>query len=609
MVLSAEGKHLAASVSGDKWRGIGLKRRAGVLAPLFSLYSSESAGIGDINDLRLLVDWCVLTGNSILQMLPMNELGPVFCPYDSISSFALEPLYFSFSGTASGSAAGRQVEALKKKFPVTAPRVDYDLKWDKLSLLWEMFLETEDTIAADASFPVFRESNAYWLKDFSLFKVIKYHSQSKAWYEWDEGYRRRDKEALRSFEKEHTRELLFQEWLQWRLFGQMTALKDYAAERGVLLKGDLPILVSRDSADVWAHPEFFKLDSAAGAPPDMYCSRGQRWGMPTYEWGKIAADGYTYLKEKLRYAQNFYDLLRVDHVVGLFRIWSIPYDDPLENQGLHGSFDPVEEHSWREHGRKILSVMLESTDMLLCAEDLGVIPRACTETLKEYGIPGNDVQRWVKDWDVRHDFLPPEEQRFLAVSMLSTHDTTNWAAWWENEAGTVDEGLFMRKCYERGIDYGYIKGLLFDPALSRHGRLRWLDNLSSPDALASILGRRSEEVGDLIKIHADTYGEKSKFWKQLGLHGRHAEKADTILGERALRLSLRSQAVFCVQTLLDWFYPAGIFPGDPYAYRLNTPGTVGPKNWSLRMPLSLEKLLKNEFNTVIKEMVAESGRI
>lgn len=594
----------AVSASGAKWRAVGTKRRAGVLAPLFSLYSSQSAGAGDIDDLRLLADWCSLTGNSILQLLPMNELGPVFCPYDSISSFALEPFYYSFSGRVGSGYA----ESLRKKFPLNAPRVDYNLKWDKLSLLWEMFLEKRKKDTSGASFVSFRGDNAYWLKDFALFKVIKYHSQGRAWYEWEDVYRRRDKEGLRRFEREHAGEILFQEWLQWRLFTQMSAVKDYAGDKGVLLKGDLPILVSRDSADVWAHPEFFKLDFAAGAPPDMYCSKGQRWGMPTYDWERIASDGYRYLKEKLRYAQNFYDLLRVDHVVGLFRIWSIPYNDPLENQGLHGSFDPADEGSWKEHGRKILSVMLESTKMLLCAEDLGVIPWVCTETLREYGIPGNDVQRWAKDWDVRHDFLPPEEQRFLAVSMLSTHDTTNFAAWWENEAGTVDEGLFMRKCYERGIDYGYIKGLLFDPGLSRHGRLRWLETLSSPETLASLLGRRMEEVGDMLKMHADTYGEKGKFWAQAGLNGIPREKSDPGLGRRALTLNLRSRAVFCVQTLLDWFYPAGILKGDPYCYRLNTPGTVGPENWSLKMPLPLEEMLKNEYNAVIKDMIAVSGR-
>ncbi len=606
MDLSAEERALEASLSGGKWRAAGLKRRAGVLAPLFSLYSAQSSGAGDINDLRLLLDWCALTGNSILQLLPMNELGSVFCPYDSISSFALEPFYYSFAGD--GRSAAGYVRALRKKFPAEAPRVDYNLKWDKLSFLWEMFLAEGEAETACASFSSFREENSYWLKDFALFKVIKYYSQGKAWYDWEEVYRSRDKNGLRRFEEEHAKDILFQEWLQWRLFTQMSAVKKYAGDKGILLKGDLPILVSRDSADVWAHPEFFKLDSAAGAPPDMYCSKGQRWGMPVYDWGRIEADGYRYLKEKLRYARNFYDLLRVDHVVGLFRIWSIPYGDPPENQGLHGSFDPQDENSWGGHGRNILSVMLDNTDMLLCAEDLGVIPPVCTETLRDYGIPGNDVQRWVKDWDTRHDFLPPEEQRFLAVSMLSTHDTTNFAAWWENEAGTVDEGLFMRKCYEKGIDYGYIKGLLFDPALSRHGRLRWLQGMSDPGALVSVLGRRADEVGDMLKMHADTCGEKNKFWAQLGLSGVPAEKADTELGKRALALNLRSRAVFCVQTLLDWFYPAGILRGDPYDYRLNTPGTVGPQNWSLKMPLPLEELLKHEFNAVIKEMITGSGR-
>src|SRR3989338_2636598 len=143
----------------------------------------------------------------------------------------------------------------------------------------------------------------------------------------------------------------------------------------------------------------------------MYCAKGQRWGMPTYNWEAIAGDGYRYLKEKLKYAENFYDILRLDHVVGLFRIWSTPYDEPAENKGLNGFFDPRDENMWGEHGRRILSVMLNSTDMLLSAEDLGIIPKTCPKTLEELGIPGNDVERWTKDWNVKHDFLGPEDYR------------------------------------------------------------------------------------------------------------------------------------------------------------------------------------------------------
>jgi 4-alpha-glucanotransferase len=403
-------------------------------------------------------------------------------------------------------------------------------------------------------------------------------------------------------------EIEFQAWLQWFAFKQFKGLKAYAGSKGVLIKGDLPILVSRDSADVWAHPEFFNLDFAAGAPPDMYCAKGQRWGMPTYNWERIADDGYRYLKEKLRYAENFYDILRIDHVVGLFRIWSIPYSEPLENQGLNGFFDPKDEGAWEAHGRQILSVITNSTNMIILAEDLGVIPKSCPKTLEEFGIPGNDVQRWTKDWKLRHDFLEPQDYRFFSVSMLSTHDTTNWPAWWENEAGTVDEGLFVRRCKERGIDYDYVKPKLFNEAQSRHGRLRWLNSISSVDLLVGILNKRKEELADFIDIYENTYKEKEKLWKHLGLEGQMREKCDADILASALKLTLESRSVFCIQLLTDWLCLTDIFKGDPYQYRINTPGTISDKNWSLVIPLALEDLLKHKVCRRIRTMIESCDR-
>jgi 4-alpha-glucanotransferase len=397
--------------------------------------------------------------------------------------------------------------------------------------------------------------------------------------------------------------------VQYAAFGQFKAAKKYAASKGVLLKGDLPILISRDSADVWAHPEFFKLDFSAGAPPDMYCAKGQRWGMPTYDWDAIASDNdYRYLKEKLKFAENFYDILRVDHVVGLFRIWSIPQNDPPENEGLHGAFDPSDEDVWGGHGRRLLSKMSENTGMLLCAEDLGMIPKACPTTLREFGIPGNEVQRWVKDWEKRHDFLPPEEYRQISVSMLSTHDTTNWAAWWENEAGTVDEALFARKCRERGIDFGYVREHLFDISRSRHGRLRWQDIVSSKEACIGILGKREEELRDFIDMYLNTYHEKEKLWKQLGLKGAMRERSDAEIVSAALGITLASRSVFCIELIIDYLYTADMFKGDPYQYRMNKPGTVAKTNWSLAMPVPLEDLLKHKVCANIKKLIADSGR-
>jgi len=584
-------------VSKDKRQRIGIHKRAGILAPLFSLYSKNSLGIGDFSDLKLLVDFAKQTHNSIIQLLPMNEVGSLFCPYDSLSSFALEPMYI---------VQDAYPKDIKKEFSVGKPHVDYRIKEVRTRLLKNIYLQRAKPDLKQLK--RFEEKNSYWLPDFTLFKVLKEHHQGRAWYDWEDKFKNRDSAALQAFKNEHAEEINFQGWLQWVAFKQFKDALAYAGSKKVLLKGDLPILVSRDSADVWAHPQFFKLEFAAGAPPDMYCALGQRWGMPTYNWGQIAADNYRYLKEKLHYAENFYDILRIDHVVGLFRIWSIPYNEPQENQGLNGFFDPRDEDKWEERGRKILSVIVSNTKMLICAEDLGVIPRACPKALEEFGIPGNDVQRWVKDWKVKHDFLGPNGYRHLSVAILSTHDTTNWPAWWENEAGTVDEGLFTRRCNERGIDYNRARELLFDPERSRYARLRWRQDINSVDKLVYILGKPRDQLKDFIEFYENSYQEKEKLWKHFNLKGPMREKSDKEIIRAALEFTLKARSIFCIQTLIDWLSLAGMFKGDPYQYRINTPGTISDKNWSLVLPVSLDELLKNKACKDIKKMIKISGR-
>lgn len=591
---------LSKSISKDNWKNTGFKKRAGVLIPLFSAYSKNSFGIGDLNDLKLIIDWAKSTSNSILQLLPMNEVGAVFCPYDALSSFALEPSYISLKDFR---------ELKDKKFTQLSgdpDYVDYAVKEEKLRLLWDVYLAQD--LSEELNFEEFQRKNFYWLGDFALFKVLKEHYQGKPWYEWEQGFKYRQPEALREFRQDNIEKITFQMWLQWILFKQFKEASAHAARNNILIKGDLPVLVSRDSADVWSHLEFFKLDFAAGAPPDMYAARGQRWGMPTYNWENISKDGYRYIKEKLKYAQEFYNILRIDHVVGLFRIWSIPYHAPEANQGLNGVFDPLDEHLWNQHGRKILSVLVENTKMLLCAEDLGVIPKCCTDTLLEFGIPGNDVQRWVKDWNLRHDFLAPREYRQLAVAMLSTHDTTNWMAWWQYEAGTVDQGLFVRKCNERKINFEKVSPKLFDPTLSFHGRLRWKKEIDTIDKLLWELGKHKEEVKDFIDLYENTYGEKEKLWKILGCSGAMAEAASQELLARVIQFILNSQAIFCINLIGDYLSLAGILKGDPYPQRVNVPGTISPKNWSLRLPLSLEELLAHPLNRQIRKMISDSAR-
>ena len=167
--------YLLLTPSKRQWKRVGLKRRAGIVVPLFSLYSSKSVGIGEFDDLKLLVDWCLKTGNSIIQLLPINELGPLFCPYDSTSSFALEPAFLTLRHIQplSGRKPAKKIEELREKYPTAQEHVNYGIKDAKLEYLWEMFQRSHGQ--EDKRFKEFAANNSYWLEDFTLFKALKFH--------------------------------------------------------------------------------------------------------------------------------------------------------------------------------------------------------------------------------------------------------------------------------------------------------------------------------------------------------------------------------------------------------------------------------------------------
>jgi 4-alpha-glucanotransferase len=186
------GSYLLTTAAKDEWQKTGVKKRAGVLAPLFSVYSRESVGIGDFADLKLLVDWAVRTGNSVIQLLPLNDTGSVFCPYDSLSSFALEPAYICLRlfDSYHKESIRKKIEAIKQIFPVGSGRIDYGIKKAKTDLLWSIFIEEGN--CENGEFKKFIDDNNYWLLDFALFKVLKKYLKDRAWYDWQACYKDRD---------------------------------------------------------------------------------------------------------------------------------------------------------------------------------------------------------------------------------------------------------------------------------------------------------------------------------------------------------------------------------------------------------------------------------
>lgn len=587
----------------DKWHALGIKRRAGIVVPLFSLYSANSTGIGEIPDLKLLIDWAVKTGISIIQLLPLNDVGDDFAPYSSVSTFALDPMYLNLSSLIGVETSyTKELARIKRKARASYGKVNYDVKKLKLELLWLIY-KSHPTDSEE--FNDYITQNEYWLRDYALYKVIREQNPMNGWSGWEDKFQFRDAQALKELEERNIEKIHFYYWMQWQLHEQMKIVKQYAAENAVYLMGDLPFLVSRESADVWAHPNYFLSELSAGAPPDMYFATGQKWGMPPYNWNNIANDGFEYVKQKLRYAENFYDMYRIDHFVGLFRVWVSPLDD-VEGRG---SYLPREEYLWEQHGRKIIDVMTHSTKMLPCAEDLGTVPGCSYHVLAEYGIPGIDFQRYYKQ-DFR--FRSPNEYRINSQAVMSTHDSSFWINWWQYEAGTIDEKLFELMCEKAHIDhrhYRYAKSILFNKKLSGHGRLYWNEGISSHEQMLQIL-QPQEKANDFAYMFMESYKEKQKFLDYLGYHEGSISELSANLVYKCLNKINQSGSIFSMQLMQEYLcLDENLLKKiKRWKCRINTPGTVSRDNWSLLLPLSLEELLKLPANEMIASVITNTGR-
>jgi len=592
--------HFLKSPCASQWKRVKPKRRAGVATPLFSVYSENSAGIGELPDLALLADWCRAGGITFIQLLPMNDVGFSFRPYDAESCFAIDPMYLSIEKLkkARVKPALKDIAALRKNF-LPRLQVDYTVKRAKLKILRKIFDGSGDLAAAAVG--RFARAQREWLRPYCAFRVLKEKQVYRSWEEWPLPDRSASPDTIERIFREEPDAVHFHEWLQWQLFEQFKDAREACLKRGVLLMGDLPFLVSRDSADVWAHQGDYKLDLAAGAPPDLLFVKGQKWGMPPYRWEPIAARGYDTIRQKLKYAENFYDLFRIDHFVGIFRLWSFPIG------GDDGFFDPADDQTWEAHGRAILDAMVSGTRMLPCAEDLGTVPDCSFRVLKEYGIPGMDVQRWMKTGWETYDFKSPGEYRPHSLATVSTHDLAPLRVWWEHEAGTVDEATFRKKCQGHDIDFDVVKNDLFDIARTDHCRLRWKTGLTR-DALLDAVGRNEQTAGDLVDCFRATVDEREKFWHYAGLEGKPDDEATPRLVRGALEKASETASVFTSHLLQDWLSVGKLPQTDVWSYRINFPGTTDDRNWTLAMPFSLEKMKTLSSSRVILEMNRRTGR-
>lgn len=320
------------------WKG------AGTAIPVFSIRSEEDFGVGDFLDMKQMADWCVMTKQNILQILPINDTTMTGTwvdsyPYKANSIFALHPMFLRpyAVGELKDEARKEYYENIRKELN-KLDEIDYErVNNAKNEYLREIYAQDGAGTKRRKDYKEFVEKNEYWLLPYAAWSALReqYHTPDNN--QWGE-YAEYDEEKVKGYVEQNRKEIDYHYFLQYHLDKQLREACDYAHSKGVVLKGDIPIGISRFSVDAWKNPRLFNMDCQAGAPPDDFSVLGQNWGFPTYNWDAMAEDGFSWWKDRFRKMSEYFDLYRIDHILGFFRIWQIPLDAV---HGLLGYFNPA----------------------------------------------------------------------------------------------------------------------------------------------------------------------------------------------------------------------------------------------------------------------------
>ncbi len=551
------------------WKG------AGVAVPVFSLKSKTSFGVGEFSDIKLLADWAKIAGLKLIQLLPVNDTTATRTnadsyPYAAISAFALHPIYINLEKVA-GKGQASLIKQLKKKQKQLndLPKLDYEqvIRF-KLDTLGELYQAQKETYLEHPDFYAFFQANKHWLIPYAAFSHLRDKNGTSDFSQWKTNsvYNKAAIEKYTSSKMKYYDEIMIYYFIQYHLHLQLKEATEYAHKKGIIVKGDLPIGVYRYGCDAWVDPELYNMNMQAGAPPDDFAVKGQNWGFPTYNWDKMQENGFLWWRQRFEQMSNYFDAFRIDHILGFFRIWSIPlhavegimgyfvpaipvfsnefaerniwfdhdrytkpcitdsvledrfgvdqailvrehFLNPYENggytlksdldtqkkieqyfntgqagelqplkEGLYdlisnvilfeepgsagsryhfrinmdktSSFRTLDPHTqyqlrdlyndyfyrrqdnfWKQEALKKLPALKASTDMLVCGEDLGMVPHCVPDVMSQLGILSLEIQRMPKD--PRATFTNLKTAPYLSVVTPSTHDMSTIRGWWQ----------------------------------------------------------------------------------------------------------------------------------------------------------------------------------
>ena len=654
---------------------------AGSAIPIFSLRSEGSFGVGDFGDLKTFIGWAADTHQRAVQVLPINDTTMTgkwtdSYPYSSISIYAFHPMFVDLRQLPPLHQMEAAISFEQKRQELNAlPQVDYEeVNHWKRAYLKAVFQQERENILASEGFQNFYRENADWLRPYAAFCYLRDRFHTPDFHQWKEFslYRRELAEQLCSPDNEAYAETSFHCFVQYLLHVQLLDACNYGRQRGVIVKGDIPIGISRTSVEAWVEPYYFNMNGQAGAPPDAFSTKGQNWGLPTYNWKVMEKDGYQWWQRRFRKMADYFTAYRIDHILGFFRIWEIPahsvhgllgqfvpslpmgvdeiqgyglrfqkefmtrpfindfmlnqmfggraqevrgtfvrrlHDDIYEmrpefdtqrkveayfagredpesvnlKEGLYALISDVlfipdrdnpemyhpriavqndyvylrlnqqekeafnrlyndyyyRRHNdfWYREAMKKLPILTQCTPMLVCGEDLGMVPDCVPWVMEQLQILSLEIQRMPKHPE--DEFGHVESYPFRSVCTIGTHDMSTFRGWWEE-----DRNLSARFFYN-----------------------------------------------------------ELKHWGELPLH------APGWLCEDVVRRHLYSPSMLCILTWQDWTaMDETLRNPDIDIERINIP--ANPRHyWRWRMHLTLEELMKQDaFNDKIRRMIDESGR-
>lgn len=437
-----------------------LFRSSGVLLPLFSLPSPY--GVGAMGKAAYdFVDFLADAGQSWWQILPVGPTGYGDSPYSGYSTFAGNPYFIDLDLLVeAGLLESSELQGID--WGESQQKVNYEKQFqNRIPLLRKA---AERGLKRDTTnYESFRRDNARWLEPYALFMALRDSFNGQPWMEWPEDIRLRKAEAVERYGTELKADVDFYAYTQYLFFAQWEQLHAYAKSKDIGIIGDLPIYVALDSADVWAEPEFFQLDSqnvptvVSGVPPDAFTEDGQLWGTPLYDWDAQRRDGYGWWIRRVEGAAKRYDVLRIDHFRGFEAYWAVPYGEKTAKNG-----------KWIKGPGMDLVGRLTAwfSDLQFIAEDLGYITPELRALLDESGLPGMKVLEFAFDHREPSDYLPHNYNE-NCICYAGTHDNNTLSGWLaETDAADLNYAReYLGLNDSEGYDWGILRGGLMSPAV------------------------------------------------------------------------------------------------------------------------------------------------